>query len=172
MGTRLLEDRLLSRATFGARRGDRETLHSLGAKGWLERELGSGTSASENPVHDPELRNRLNRFPSLLRSARELLAEAALDDEPMMGRGPGAKPSKEQRREFMQLSRRIGREAAGARVVRAVHGKNGLREGFILPDRTHPLRKGSVLDCDRARPDPTRPRWLSRCADSLGTGSG
>ena len=131
MAARLREDRLLSRATFGARLGDREALSAIGAERWVERELSSRTTASGNSTRDPLLRNRLKRFTSLGRSARELLAGAAPDDEPLMGARPGARPNKEQRREIMQLSRRIGREAAGARVVRAVHGENGLYEVMI-----------------------------------------
>lgn len=126
MASPILEERLLSRATFGPRPGDREVMAEQGPEAWLAAELGPKPTAG-----DDSYPKRLQRFPSLGKSASELLADTALEASPMMAPGRREKPSKEQRQEIRQLSRRVGREVAGARLVGAVHGPHGLHEVMV-----------------------------------------
>ena len=103
MASPILEERLLSRATFGPRPGDREVMAEQGPEAWLSAELGPKPTAG-----DDSSPKRLQRFPSLGKSASELLADTALEASPMMAPRRREKPSKEQRQEIRQLSRAAG----------------------------------------------------------------
>lgn len=116
----LRERRLLSRAGFGPRPGEPEALREEGARAWLARQLASATP------HDPGLERRLAAFRSLgAASWRELVG---VEIPPRMRRGGR---DAELRAEIARRGREISRELAGARWVRAVHGRFGLRELMI-----------------------------------------
>ena len=156
MPKHLVADRLLSRATFGARPGDREALETEGRRAWLERQL-AGPASDTAEDKDTEIQRQLARFPHLDRSAREILAHTAASNEPMGMPGPMGRMSKEDRREIQQLGRRVGREVAGARVVRAVHGPGGLHEVMVDFWTNHfsvDSRKGMI--------GPVLPHYLNR----------
>ncbi len=112
------QDRLLARATFGERPGDREHIRRVGAEAWLE------TALASLPRGDAELESRLARFPALSYGPADWLATDDLPDP--------AAASPERRPELLAKLHvravRTGLQVAGARVVRAVHGRDGLRE--------------------------------------------
>jgi uncharacterized protein (DUF1800 family) len=110
--------RLLGRATFGPRPGDRAALARLGAEAWLERELAAGGA------QDPGLTTRLVAFPSLA-------LEPGQAFQGMAPSGHGAARDREAIREMRNRGREIALQVAGARVVRAVHGDHGLREVMV-----------------------------------------
>ncbi|MFP6564409.1 MAG: DUF1800 domain-containing protein [Myxococcota bacterium] len=120
----LQASRLLSRATFGARPGDRAALDALGPGDWLENQLQPGAS------DDSDLARRLRAFSSLGRDPAELLVGIRPMSMNAMGHRPRP-PSQEEKREMSRVSRRIGLEASGARLVRAVHGQRGLAEVML-----------------------------------------
>jgi len=123
MDERLLERRLLARAGFGPRPDEPETLRREGARAWLAREL------AHTEPRDPELEQRLGSFPSLRASSWDDLLGVELP--PRMGAGGGGRVDPELRKEISRRSREITHEVVGARVVRAVHGRFGLREAML-----------------------------------------
>lgn len=115
------QDRLLARATFGGRPGDREQIRQVGAEAWLEAAL------VPVPRDDAALESRLARFPALAYGPADWMEATDLPD-PDLART-------ERRPDALVKLRvraiRIGMQAAGARVVRAVHGRDGLREVLV-----------------------------------------
>lgn len=116
----LRERRLLERACFGPRPGELEALHRQGAEAWIDDQL-----ASPSPG-DPGLDERLSGFASLQERSWQGLMEMEV---PPPGRQD--RRSAEQRKEAAKRAREISRELAGARFVRAVHGRWGLREVLL-----------------------------------------
>jgi len=110
MDSRARSDRLVDRATFGARPGDRERARAQGPEAWFEDQVRRG------------LARRLRGFSGL-----DLSPGDALPD--MGRRGDPADPAK--RRERRRQLRELGRHVVGARVVRAVHGERGLFEVMV-----------------------------------------
>lgn len=121
MDERLRQRRLLGRATFGARPGDAERLRGLGAEAWLEAELAA-------PPVGPALAKRLERFPALAFGPADWMAGSDLPEP-----AAGGKPGPDGLRALLRLRRRAletARDAAGARLVRAVHG-GGLHDVMV-----------------------------------------
>jgi uncharacterized protein (DUF1800 family) len=127
-GEPLRLQRLLGRAGFGARPGDLAEISALGADAWIERET--------HPSDDPALEARLAHFTGLDSapgsSMGDLLGEMTTP-EARSARDRGARPklSKETKRALRRESRAAMKELIGARLVRAVHGRWGLREVMI-----------------------------------------
>jgi len=115
MDERLRERRLLGRAGFGARPGEVDALRREGAEAWLARQFAAPWDAGLEP--------RLAGFPSLRETSWEALVD--LEIPPPEARDPQA------RRRLARRAREIAREATGARLVRAVHGRFGLREVML-----------------------------------------
>ena len=114
--------RLLSRATFGARPGELEKLlaEGLAPSAWLSAQF----ARAEQP--DPELDRRLRVFPDLafdpaarFEESRDMAPDASL------------RASESARKRLRDAAKRITRQLAGARIVRAVHGRAALREVMI-----------------------------------------
>ena len=116
----LRERRLLERASFGPRPQELEALRSQGAEAWVQAQL-----ASRSPG-DPGLAQRLAGFSSQEDTSWHGLMGLALP-------GPERQDSRaaDMRVELAKRSREIAREMAGARLVRAVHGRWGLREVLL-----------------------------------------
>jgi uncharacterized protein (DUF1800 family) len=133
-----LEDRLLLRATFGPRPGERAAIRREGAEVWLARQL------APDSISDREAERRLEAFPQLGAPLGSLTDGLELREG---GRARGAGLSKEERAERRRLLRALGAHAAGARVVRAVYGPRDLHEVMIDFWANHfsvSLRKGLV----------------------------
>jgi len=120
MEPRLHERRLLERATFGPRPGDLEAIGRQGAEAWLREQL-----ASVSPG-DPGLDERLSGFASLGGTSWGELMDMELPDPERQDRRSTAR-----RKEAGKRARDIAAELAGARLVRAVHGRWGLREVLL-----------------------------------------
>ena len=120
MEPRLRERRLLERASFGPRPGELEALARQGAEAWVSEQL-----ASLSPGDD-ELEERLAGFESLGAAGWQDLMEMELPAPDRRDRR-----SAERRKAVARRSREITRELAGARLVRAVHGRWGLREVLL-----------------------------------------
>ncbi|HJO24922.1 MAG: DUF1800 domain-containing protein [Myxococcota bacterium] len=120
MDQRLRERRLLDRATFGPRPGDLDALREEGAEAWVQRQL------LRTAPPDAGLGERLARFPVLEESSWERLVGAEIPTMEMRGR-----PDREARRQMARRAREISLEVVGSRVVRAVHGRSGLREVML-----------------------------------------
>ena len=120
MDPRLRERRLLERASFGPRPGELEELRRQGAEAWIHAQL------VDRAPRDSALDERLAGFASLQATTWEALVEMELPAPEMQG-GLGA----EQRKRLGQRAREISRELAGARLVRAVHGRWDLREVLL-----------------------------------------
>ena len=118
MDERLQKSRLLARATFGARPGDRERLEAEGARAWLARELLPGA--------DPALEQRLGAF-----GARSFDPVAFIAGVDLPRGGEQSEKAMRARRELRRRTREVSREMAGVRLVRAVHGEHGPREVLI-----------------------------------------
>lgn len=115
------QDRLIARATFGERPGDREHIRRVGAEAWLE------TALASLPRGDASLESRLARFPALAYGPADWLDAADLPDPATTG----AERRPEALARLRGHSVRIAVQVAGARVVRAVHGSQGLREVMV-----------------------------------------
>lgn len=122
MDEALLQERLLARATFGARPGDAGQLRERGAEAWLDAELQVAGSPS-----DAALAPRLARFPALAWAASDFLeGEAIVDPESMEGRRRADALLRIHAR-----SLRTAAQMSAARVVRAVHGPGGVHEVMV-----------------------------------------
>ncbi len=111
--------RLLERATFGPGPADREALGAWSPEAWVEDQLARGTRP------DVDLIVRLAGFPMLEASPREALGDMDLPRMDEASRDP---------ERAVAVGRRalgVSAEVAGARLVRAVHGRAGLREVMI-----------------------------------------
>ena len=134
MGQDLRLQRLLGRATFGARPGELARLSAAhspsGAAGvalrWIEAQL----DAAHSP--DPDLDRRLEAFPSLALEPEDLPGEA-LQRRGIGGMelGGNARVPREVREAVRERSKQIAHEVVGARLVRAVHARAGLREVMV-----------------------------------------
>ncbi len=120
MRSRAPTDRLLARASFGARPGDLERARTLGPEGWFHDQLKRASSP------DAALDRRLERFPSLTLSPEELA-----EREEFQNMGRGRQVSKAERRMRRKMLREVALEVSGSRVVRAVHGERVLHEVMI-----------------------------------------
>ncbi len=130
MNRDLREPRLLERATFGPRPGDAETLRRQGAEVWLARQLAPGP--------DRALDWRLTEFPALGLEPGEMLEGLDLPMmQPERRRERGARDDRRERidpdtrKELVRRTREVVADVAGARFVRAVHGRYGLREVML-----------------------------------------
>lgn len=121
-----LEERLLARATFGPRPGEREALRRSGAEAWLARQL------APERIDDAALEDRLGAFPNLSRRPDSLLRGVG-GAEGMMARRAGPLTEEERARtlELRRLLRRIGPEVAAARLVRGAHSRRQLLEVMV-----------------------------------------
>ena len=120
MELRLRERRLLERATFGPRPGGLEALREAGAEAWVADQL-----RRTNP-RDAALEERLTAFPALAPQPWERLVGVEMDSATMGGR-----PDREARKQLSRRAREISVEITGARLVRAVHGRFGMREVML-----------------------------------------
>jgi len=120
MAPLLRDRRLLERASFGHRPGELEAIARQGGRAWLEEQL-----ALVSPG-DPALEERLGGFASLEPGTWQDAMEMELPDPERSDRR-----SQERRKRAGRRAREIGRELAGARLVRAVHGRWGLREVLL-----------------------------------------
>jgi uncharacterized protein (DUF1800 family) len=116
----LHERRLLDRATFGPRPEEVERIGAQKAEAWVQAQL-----ASVSPG-DPALAERLAGFSSQQDTSWHGLMGLELP-------GPDRQDPRaaDMRVELAKRSREITREMAGARLVRAVHGRWGLREVLL-----------------------------------------
>ena len=119
--------RLLQRASFGPRPGDREAIEREGGETWLARQL------APERIPEEDLKRRLQSFPAL-----SLKTDAIAREFPpvqMRARAAAGETSDPARRDVrmqrMRRIREIGREMAGARLVRAVHGRRDLEEVMV-----------------------------------------
>jgi uncharacterized protein (DUF1800 family) len=120
----LREERLLTRGTFGPRPGEIARIRSEGAAAWLREQLDAGGAP------DPELALRLRDFPSLTLGPAD--AFAGIEFPPRMSAGEDRSERDTGRFEALRLrAREITGEVVGARVVRAVYGRWGLREVLV-----------------------------------------
>ncbi len=120
-------ERLIDRASFGPRPGDRGAIALEGPEAWLERQL------QPERIPDPEVSARLERFPARLQSPGEF-ALGLEAPEPRMApgdRSPRPAGTRERARERMRRVHEVGREMAGVRVVRAVYGRRELQEVMV-----------------------------------------
>jgi uncharacterized protein (DUF1800 family) len=112
---------LLSRATYGPRPGDYERILAMGTEAWLEEQL------RPERIDDSELEEKLERFPDLMLSTRELMEKYP-------------RPSRAQR-EAMQKAqqeleqKRAEAEAAGKEVDPRVLMHEMARMGLTKQDR-------------------------------------
>jgi len=120
MDQRLRERRLLERATFGPRPGDLDALRDEGAEAWVHRQLRRAAP------RDAALAERLAGFPVLAERSWERLVGVDLPSTQM-----GGGPDREARRQLSRRAREISVEVVGSRVVRAVHGRFGMREVML-----------------------------------------
>lgn len=120
MEERLRERRLLERAGFGPRPGEQGALVRQGASAWLAEQL------VEPSPRDTALEERLAAFSSLRTASWRELVGMEVPDPEMRDLAAG-----EARMHLAERARHIGRELAGARLVRAVHGRFGLREVML-----------------------------------------
>jgi uncharacterized protein (DUF1800 family) len=120
MDRNLRERRLLDRAGFGPRPGEAGALREQGAEAWVRAQL-----ARVSPG-DAGLEERLAPFPSLRETTWQAGVAMEVPEPEMQDRR-----SAERRKELKKRSREILRELAGARLVRAVHGRWGLREALL-----------------------------------------
>ena len=120
MDLQLRERRLLDRATFGPRPGDRDALGARGAEAWVASQL------SRPAPDDPDLDRRLDDFESLRADSWDDLIDGEIPDPEMRGAA-----AREVRKDLRKRARKIARELAGARLVRAVHGRFELREVML-----------------------------------------
>ncbi len=120
-------ERLLDRASFGPRPGDRGAIVQEGPEAWLERQLQPGQ------IPDPEVSERLERFPTRLLSPGDLARGPEMSDLPIArgARNPRAAEPPERARQRMRRLREVGRQMAGVRVVRAVYGRRELQEVMV-----------------------------------------
>jgi uncharacterized protein (DUF1800 family) len=110
--------RLLARASFGARPGELAQTRSGNTEAWLARQW--------TPTRDAALDRRLAGFQLLDLEPGEMQAGMMLPDSRERG-----KVSKEVKKELARQSRAVTAEVVGARIVRAVHGRQSLREVMI-----------------------------------------
>ncbi len=113
-------DRLVDRATFGPRPGERARARGLGPEAWLEDQF----RRARGP--DPGLDLRLAAHPSLELTPEGMAGQDAFRDL-RRGREPGSK----EKRRMRQRLRQVAIDLAGARFVRAVHGERALLEVMI-----------------------------------------
>lgn len=121
MDDALRRERLLGRASFGPRPGDREGLLEAGAEAWLEAQLAA------SPALDAGLAPRLSAFPALVFREAQFLGDAA--EERMSRSGPEDRKGALLKAHALALG--VARQLAGARIVRAVHGERGLHEVMV-----------------------------------------
>jgi uncharacterized protein (DUF1800 family) len=122
MDERLRAQRLLARASFGARPEDGEAIRKEGPEAWVAREL------SPVPRSDAALAIRLERFPALGDDESAFLG----DDEPL-ARGSAGRSDEALRKLAKIHARSLGTAAqvVGARIVRAVHSNLAIREVMV-----------------------------------------
>ena len=101
MSEALRQQRLLDRAGFGARPGDRERLRRQGAEAWVAAEVA--------PAADPALERRLAAFPSLGLRPGDALEGM---DLPERRRGRGGEISEDAKREIRRRTREITRDSS------------------------------------------------------------
>ncbi|MEE3331764.1 MAG: DUF1800 domain-containing protein [Myxococcota bacterium] len=111
--------RLLTRASFGARPGELTAIDS-DPEAWLREQL------LLQP--DPELEARLRKFPLLALEPTELIVGM---ESSQMQRAGRAKVSEEAKRAMRERNRDVTTELVGARLVRAVHARSQLREVMV-----------------------------------------
>jgi uncharacterized protein (DUF1800 family) len=113
----LREKRLIDRASFGARRGDREAIHSIGAEAWVHGQL------AERQPQDPRLDERLEKIQG---SGAESMAEGMKLVSATRDSGDA-----DRRRELKRRARETALTVASGRLVRAVHGNAPLRDVML-----------------------------------------
>ncbi len=118
MSERTRQERLLGRAGFGPRPGDRERIAELGASAWIEREL--------RPAADPALERRLAGF-----EARDQQPGALTQGMALPKPGDRDLRADRARAEIRSRRREIAIGMAGVRMVRVVHGERAVREVLI-----------------------------------------
>jgi uncharacterized protein (DUF1800 family) len=118
MGRDLRAERLLTRASFGPLPDEQVDRRDGGVESWLATQL--------QPAGDPALEHRLTRFDQLDLAPGEMQAGMALPSSVARG-----EISKEAKRELRKQSREVVTDVVGARIVRAVHGRQQLREVMI-----------------------------------------
>jgi uncharacterized protein (DUF1800 family) len=130
MMTSELSRRLLDRAAFGPRPGDRKALEREGARAWLERQLRPVSIA------DPGMSERLAHFPDLGRRPEGLLD--GVDGAKLMRSEPASyreaiatDEGMAKRRAVGRYMRGVGLQVVGARLVRGVHSRRQLQEVMV-----------------------------------------
>jgi uncharacterized protein (DUF1800 family) len=114
----LRAERQLTRAGFGPRPGELAGLRSGDDEAWLAAQL--------TAKHDSLLARRLARFEGLALAPGEMPRGMARPSRSERG-----ELSDEQKRELRMATRDLTLDVVGARIVRAVHGEQQLREVMI-----------------------------------------
>ncbi len=152
--------RLLERASFGPRPGDRAAVETEAPEEWLARQLAPGRT----PDTDAE-----SRVAALAGSALEPGDLDAPVRRPSGRRGSAE--SREAFREVRERFRRAGAYAVGARLLRSVYGRRELLEVMVDFWANHfsvSARKGPVaLWLDAYEREAIRPHALGRFEDLL-----
>jgi uncharacterized protein (DUF1800 family) len=158
---------LLNRIAYGSRPGDVERIRSIGVREYVRQQL------EPESISDPELEDRLRRYPALETKTADLAA-AALD----MRRGrrekvepPGRRGELGEQGHGAQQAPRPVLELAAAKVERAIHGERQLEEVMVDFWMNHfnvfaGKGAGRVLIISYER-DAVRPHALGRFEDLL-----